>query len=416
MAAITLVDIAPSSAQSPRSLQFNILSLPDPGNNDDTDSSSSMSMREYMLVSCTHPPHRSSTTPAAKEANKSNQQQQPYDIYEIQTILPHSGKYASYFVGSRIISNPALHITTRVDPLFFALAHFQRAITTNNESGSKGQLLEKWQPWDQALGDLPSPILRALNLDPKLNINGIDQVGQLGHLLDVSDMCGDDLILCKFSEERALKWLVAKFERSVGALRRRFLEKKRRGVEMSIELKSMQGGSGAFSSSFTVVEEEPKAVSGRIEEKESNGEGEEGTDSALSKEEEQSIRIGALQLICDYIPTEWKGKLSKEVGMTDADWMGKKKSKSCTTTTDGEETTTFKGEKRSRSSWEGNIGQEDADALLQYTVGGSGKVITPGEKKEVLNAQSVGLKRLAKVNTKGMKSMSSFFGASKKKK
>mmetsp|Transcript_18941 Transcript_18941/g.33317 ORF Transcript_18941/g.33317 Transcript_18941/m.33317 type:complete len:102 (+) Transcript_18941:148-453(+) len=101
--------------------------------------------------------------------------------------------------------------------------------------------------------------------------------------------------------------------------------------------------------------------------------------------------------------------------MTDADWMGKKKSKSCATT-DGEETTTTKGEKRSRSSWEGNIGQEDADALLQYTVGGSGKVITPGEKKEVLNAQSVGLKRLAKVNTKGMKSMSSFFGASKKKK
>mmetsp|Transcript_32684 Transcript_32684/g.53335 ORF Transcript_32684/g.53335 Transcript_32684/m.53335 type:complete len:414 (+) Transcript_32684:90-1331(+) len=413
MAAITLVDIAPSSAQSSRSLQFNILSLPDPGNDDDT--SSSMSMREYMLVSSTHPPRRSSTTPAAKEANKS-QQQQPYDIYEIQTILPHSGKYASYFVGSRIISNPALHITTRVDPLFFALAHLHHAMTTNNESKSaKGQLLEKWQPWDQALGGIPSPILRALNLDPKLNINGVNQVGQLGHLLDVSDMCGDDLILCKFSEERALKWLVAKFEKSVWALRRRLQEKKRRGVEMSIELKSMQGGSGAFSSSFTVVEEEPKAVSGRIDEKELNGGGEEGTDSALSKEEEQSIRVGALQLICDYIPTEWKGKLSKEVGMTDADWMGKKKSKSCATT-DGEETTTTKGEKRSRSSWEGNIGQEDADALLQYTVGGSGKVITPGEKKEVLNAQSVGLKRLAKVNTKGMKSMSSFFGASKKKK
>ena len=32
-----------------------------------------------------------------------------------------------------------------------------------------------------------------------------------------------------------------------------------------------------------------------------------------------------------------------------------------------------------------------------------------------LNAQSVGLKKLAKVNTKGMKSLSSFFGAGTKK-
>jgi hypothetical protein len=36
-------------------------------------------------------------------------------------------------------------------------------------------------------------------------------------------------------------------------------------------------------------------------------------------------------------------------------------------------------------------------------------------RKEVLNAQSVGLKKLAKVNTKGMKSLSSFFGAGTKK-
>jgi hypothetical protein len=37
-------------------------------------------------------------------------------------------------------------------------------------------------------------------------------------------------------------------------------------------------------------------------------------------------------------------------------------------------------------------------------------------KKGVKNAQSSGLKRLAKVNKKGMKSLSSFFGAKKKQK
>jgi len=354
-----------------------------------------------MLVSSAHP-----TTKANNKA-----QQAPYHIYEIQTILPHSGKYASYFVGSRIVSNPALHVTTRVDPLYFALAHLQRQRNNNNSSSQ----LEKWQPWDQALGDVPAPVLRALNLDPNLNIDGMDGVGQLGHLFDVSDMCGDDLILCKFSEERTLKWLVAKFERSVEGLRRRLREKKRRAVQKSHELKSMQGGAGAFSSSFAMAEEDEEPKSDASKEKEK---GNDVTDDTLTKEEEQSIRVGALQLICGYIPSEWSGKLAKEAGLTEEDLTGKKKTKSSTTKKEGEDNHVSSEKKRPRSSWEGNIGQEDADALLQFTTGAGGggsKVITPGDKKEVRNAQSVGLKRLAKVNTKGMKSLTSFFGAGKKK-
>ena len=89
------------------------------------------------------------------------------------------------------------------------------------------------------------------------------------------------------------------------------------------------------------------------------------------------------------------------------------------TNDNGDESNNTSGEKRSRSSWEGSIGQADADALYQFSQGGGGNsasVITPGDKKDVKNAQSVGLKRLAKVNKKGMKSLTSFFGASTKKK
>jgi hypothetical protein len=105
-------------------------------------------------------------------------------------------------------------------------------------------------------------------------------------------------------------------------------------------------------------------------------------------------------------------------------WVRSTKSqKTSSITNEGEEEKVEEeciGEKRSRSAWEGSIGQEDADALLQYTQGiGAGKVasVTPGEmkKKELYNAQSVGLKKLAKVNTKGMKSLSSFFGTGAKK-
>ena len=298
-------------------------------------------------------------------------------------------------------------MTTRVDPLYFALAHFQR-IMTNNPSAA--EQLSKWQPYDQALEGIPLPILRALNLDTNLNINGVNEIGQLGHIIEVSDMCGDDLILCKFSDERVLKWLVAKYNKAVVALRKRLLEKKKRDGEKTEELSKMAGGSGAFSSSFNIAEEEPKE-----EEKKKDDDGGEDT---LTKGEEKALQLGALQLICEYIPTVWKNKLSKEVGMAEGDWMGKKKTTSTTADTNDEETSA--GNKRSRASWEGNIGQEDADALYQYTQGGGGgnssSIITPADKKDVKNAQSMGLKRLAKVNKKGMKSLTSFFGAGKKKK
>jgi hypothetical protein len=427
MAAITLVQIdavAQSSSTSP--IQFHIHSLPDPANDDNTTSSSSSSSssspRDYILISRSTNNNKSSTTSLL-------------DIHEVQTVLPHSGKYASYFVGSRIISNPLLHISTRVDPLFFALAHFQRIKMSNNNAGAATtteQLLTKWQPYDQVLGLLPSTILHALSLDPNnLTIRSIHEMGQLAHILDVSDMCGDDLILCKFSDERTMQWLVAKFQRSVEALRMRFHEKRRRAVEMKHQLSSLQGGgSGAYSSSFNIAEEEEKGngnVSNDTGMKGSEGGGEVINDSsALTNEEEQSLKVAGLQLICDYIPTEWRGKLCKEVGLDDMAWMGKKKKsqyQSSTSTGDiGEDTAA--GEKRSRAAWEGILGQDDADALLQYTQGSSssgGKAsssdgVTSGKKSTVQDAKSVGLKKLAKVNTKGMKSLSSFFGAGGKTK
>lgn len=429
MAAVTLVDLRGNIGQShatdvSRSIQFSLISLPQPGDgghNEETAriNSPTAPMGEYMLVS----PKKHSST----------------DIFEIQSVLPHSGKYASYFVGSRIISNPSLHVTTRVDPLFFALAHFHRISTVaSKEKGvgaspnnTKENPLQKWQPWDQALADLPPVILRALDLDPGLNIDGINGVGQLGHLLDVSDMCGDDLILCKFSEERTLKWLESKFDRSLEALRTRFLGKKKWAIQRKKDAASngTGGGTGAFSSSFNVVDGNCNVG------KEINAKGEcvvvddESKENALTKDEENFACVSALQLICEYLPTEWAEKLSKviikKVGMAEEDWMPKKKvsqaSTSVTPTGNGhnESPTITTGQKRSRPSWEGNIGQEDADALMHYTVGGSGggaSVISPGEKNGVKNAKSVGLKKLAKVNTKGMKSMASFFGAGKKKK
>jgi hypothetical protein len=407
MAAVTLVEFAPcaesSSLQSP--VRFDVIPLPDPANDD-------ASSRDYILVS--RDDRRCPTTTSSRPPSST------FDIHEVQTVRPNSGRHASYLVGSRIISDPALHVSTRVDPLFFALAHLHRAGGGGGAAAVGGEEAapppSRWMPWDQALADVPPVVLRALDADRGSCVGGVGGAGQLGHLLEVSDMCGDDMILCRFAEDRALRWLVVKFERARGAMRWRLHERRRWAVEMRRETGGLRGGSGAFSSSFTVAEEEgPGDVAEGGERKGSVNE-EEATDFVLSEEDELSINVGALQLICEYIPTAWKSKLSIKVGLTDAEWMGKKSRKSPASTPDEEHNAS--GEKRPRSSWEGSIGQEDSDALLQYTQGNCAKsasVITPGEKKEVQNAQSVGLKKLAKVNTKGMKSMSSFFGASAKK-
>mmetsp|Transcript_4008 Transcript_4008/g.5876 ORF Transcript_4008/g.5876 Transcript_4008/m.5876 type:complete len:173 (+) Transcript_4008:3-521(+) len=168
----------------------------------------------------------------------------------------------------------------------------------------------------------------------------------------------------------------------------------------------MSVSGGAKSSSFNMVTEEDTD-----KKKE-----EEGTDIPkqdneviliLSSKEEESLRAGSLQLICDYIPVEWRQKLTKELGMAEADWKGKSKTSSANNE-----------EKPARASWEGNHGQEDADALLAYTMGTNASDKSSGasdNKNATKNAQSAGLKRLAKVNKKGMKSLSSFFGGAKKK-
>ncbi len=438
MAAVTLVqintDAPPSPSSAPSTNQFHLISLPDPSNDD------TLSPRDYILVV---------SSPSRRQEQNSKQQTSLLlsflDIHEIQTVLPHSsGKYASYFVGSRIISNPLLHVSTRVDPLFFALAHFHRIITMNKTEKSGRRAVEeeeqlflstKWQPWDQLLDGLPSPILRALHLDPNnLNISSIHEVGQLAHILDVSDMCGDDLILCKFSEERSMQWLLAKFQRSVEALRVRLQQHEMRRRSNS-RWHGGGGGSGAYSSSFVVAAEEEENGNSleetRIKETE-DGEVIMDSTATLTNEEENKLKVAGLQLICDYIPTEWRTKLCREVGLDDMDWMvGTKKKQqqqqqqSSTNSANSEDssTTAIGEKKRSRAAWEGTIGQDDADALLQYTQGnGHGKSssssigVAHGKKSSVQEAKSVGLKKLAKVNTKGMKSLSSFFGAGGKTK
>ena len=82
MAAVTLVDISTIGGVEQQAAPavpqlFNIINLQDPSSNDNDGASS----REYMLV----------TSNNTKASSK-------YDICEIQTVLPHSGKYGKLII------------------------------------------------------------------------------------------------------------------------------------------------------------------------------------------------------------------------------------------------------------------------------------------------------------------------------
>ena len=150
----------------------------------------------------------------------------------------------------------------------------------------------------------------------------------------------------------------------------------------------------------------------------------------LTKEEEDQARAAALQLICEYLSDEWRNKLIEELSMKEEDLIGSRGKKRKAATSDNTDDDSIEGKSDSQSQWSG--GDDAVDKMLQITRGidgcggaaGNEDAIALDEeerekakkKEEKLNAKSVGLKKLAKVNTKGMKSLSSFFGAAKKKK
>ena len=67
-------------------------------------------------------------------------------------------------------------------------------------------------------------------------------------------MCGDDLILCRFNGDCALRRLVAKFEKAKGAMRRRLQEKRR--VRVARRKMRAKPGRGPLVRHLLVMKEE----------------------------------------------------------------------------------------------------------------------------------------------------------------
>jgi hypothetical protein len=299
------------------------------------------------------------------------------NIYEMNSV---TRSYGSFFVGSRVISNGALHVATRMDPLYFVL---------HSLSKDTQQQQHQWQPLDQL--DIPNSVQEALCRD----------LNQYKHICSIKTL-GDDLILYKYSQEKAIKWLVKKQEQVLIILKQQLLHAKQENKTSTQRLIS-QGG-GAFSNTFHLVPPDNDDDTSHCQNNNNNDKSE----VVLSSTELQTAKEQSVQVVCEYLSSEWQTKLLSHLHMSRA---------TVEHTQDADSNKTSASLKRSRECWETTTpGQCDADNLLQLTMGTGNHTKEEASAAKKQQAKTAGLKRLAKVNTKGMKTLSSFFGAPKKKK
>mmetsp|Transcript_19097 Transcript_19097/g.23504 ORF Transcript_19097/g.23504 Transcript_19097/m.23504 type:complete len:338 (+) Transcript_19097:1021-2034(+) len=287
---------------------------------------------------------------------------------------------------------------------------------------------------------------------------------------DKDDDDTNEMILYKFSDELVLKWLHAKLENVKSHLQTQFLWKRQQ--EDKIDLKNKDNddigcegdgdGNGAFSSSFVLSEQHSHNSKRQDKNDIDNGNGnddkhENKNDQKLNTKpssntlqlttmEKTKILHSATQIICEYLSCTWRQKLLSSLDLKDyhlqksilkkrikdnRDNDKKRKEKEQMSISISSPDTAIPPDASATTSTSHQVTplriplpkMSEADKLLHYMSGGGThdgeNVIGATETKKksnIQNSKSVGLKRLQKVNTKGMKSLASFFGPPSKKK
>lgn len=406
--------------------KFSIIEMKDPST-----SCSESSKRQYLTTSI----------PDSSLNNKPTKK----DLFEIQSIShSRSNTYSSFFVGSRVVSNPSLHLVNRVDPLFFLLSYFEPEC---NQS-------QKWQPWNQLCEskNIHSTIQHIIKND-KSQLRHFFHINDSLALSDDEGNSNDNFILYKFQSDKVLTWLKTKVHNVESTIQKQC--KARRQYELSLKEKEQQQdmNSGAFSATFVLSSNNDSESKSDYPTHDDSAKDEERTKSinnidnppvAESKEsthtiklttnEEKQIIKSSIQIVCEYISPLWQAKLLELLKMNTVEILVSPKSSKSRKDANDASPRNDNNSSHSVSTptlkTSSPLFQEkqltESEKLLLYTMGSGGeggssttinqKSDSKDNKRKHQEAKSVGLKKLQKVNTKGMKSLSSFFGPKKTKK
>jgi len=347
-------------------------------------------------------------------------------ICELQSLAPTSG-YGSFFVnGSHVVGSGGggnLLTVTAVDPLFwFLLANTENATaeTTNISTDNDTTAQQQWQPLEQIVSNNPhslaSAVVQALTTD----------TAQLQHLYQtMAALPGGDSseYYYKFSMKKALQWLSQKQERVQAVLWQQEESAAAAAVAASTHCDNSDSannagsGTGAFSSSFHLsadLQQETKSQTA------SAGEDPLSDGNAVGdtrKQLQRQCREESVQIVCAYLGPAWSTRFLQHLQLRETVLLSPKQRQTAAAAQQQQQ--------RQSNKSDNNNGTDSTSTLLQSSSTGMPSVTAAvdwndvnkpvAKKAKMAPAVTMGAKKLAKVNVKGMKKMSAFFGAPKKK-
>lgn len=331
-------------------------------------------------------------------------------LCEIQTLSPsgcgdlddeQEEIFSSFLIktGSipKVTGHGKLYTITDVDPLFFLLPEERfrdrevkesKNRQENSRDDSNRRKNNQWQPLDQIL-DRIDPILRSC-VDPN----------QILNLYATMNLESGETFF-KFSTERALRWL----ERKQKALEIFFIDQQHQQENQQTEklnssLVSLRTDGATFAPGFHIPADPHNLVQPKQESPTSSNDNDAKRVELAVQAKEDSI-----QIICSYLNEEWRNRFLEQVHATGQVLQGtsqqhRTKRAQASRTEDESIQTAILSESKNNDD---NFDWMQKNSSLQ-----------PQKKSKKDTAMSSGIKKLAKVDTRGMKTMSAFFGASTK--
>lgn len=293
------------------------------------------------------------------------------DVYEVQTIQPM--KYCSWFINQRVSNNECIYVANKIDLRYLILSDMIAA-------GSK------YSPLDQIIITQPTCCRIPIHMIKRMNMTDV---------CDINDKYGEDMILYRYNEDKTMKWLTDKVNRTC-----RVIAKQRIRKNASINT--------SFVSNFNVSEQSTittAATTAITTGKDSNnGNGE--SESVLVDNADDDIVITredtkvALQIICDYLTETIASKLVACFDMTLQDLLPSKAAQNITKRkADWEieleiekETLAFQMPPASGASSSSNINSKGSSSASKVTATAAGtkkKAFMPKEIKQIAGVQKL---------------------------
>ena len=424
--------LSTSTTSTSSSPPLRMVNLKDPATGD---------LRNYVVAQNQQPQSSSSTTTVV-------------DIMEIQSL---QSDFSSFFVGRHVISDGNLYVLNRMDPLFWVVASQETtAIETSTGTETTAGTTKKrsWQPYHQVVGSLFETTSK--NNTKSKNSGGSGSTGilpsqvivaeQLRHMFDT--LCNEqtnDVTYYKFNQSKCLRWLERKrlivYQCLLLQKKQQVQLKKKNQSKLEQQMKNSNSsgagaggsGSGAQSSTFFMPDEDEEDCNNDKTDETRMSDANSDDDDGISTADYKQMKLESVQIICNYLTAEWCNTFMKslpsDVASTVVAPVESTTTKSTTNTyskNNGRNTSSSSVPTVTQDSSSGSDDDEarnkkrkttqvDDDENTSSASHGwmtSKKKVPPPPPKPRSSLN----KSLDKVNKKGMKKLSSFFGAPQSKK